>query len=54
MNCAERFFADLTADCARASSFASVRQLVDAITAYLGERNAKRSRTAGRRTGKRS
>jgi len=39
MNLVERFFADLTADCIRAGSFTSVKQLTDAITTYLAERN---------------
>ena len=40
MNLAERFFADLTDDCVRPRSFASVRRLVAAIEAYMAERNA--------------
>ena len=39
MNLVERFFADLTQDCVRAGSFASLRELTDAITTYLAERN---------------
>ena len=39
LNLVERFFADLTEDCVRAGSFASVKELTDAITAYLAERN---------------
>ena len=39
MNLVERFFADLTEDCIRAGSFASVQELTDAITTYLAERN---------------
>ncbi len=39
MNLVERFFADLTQDCVRAGSFASVKELTDAITAYLAQRN---------------
>ncbi len=39
MNLVERFFADLTEDCIRPGSFASVKQLTDAITTYLAERN---------------
>ena len=35
----ERFFADLTQDCVRAGSFASVAELVEAIVAYLASRN---------------
>ena len=40
MNLVERFFADLTDECVRPGSFASVRRLVTAIEAYLAERNA--------------
>ena len=39
MNMVERFFADLTQDCVRAGSFASVAELVEAITTYLVRRN---------------
>ena len=39
LNLVERFFADLTADCVRDGSFGSVKELTDAITAYLMERN---------------
>ena len=39
MNMVERFFGDLTADCVREGSFASVRELVASIEAYLAERN---------------
>ena len=39
LNLVERFFADLTADCVRDGSFGSVKELTDAITAYLTERN---------------
>ena len=39
MNMVERFFHDLTQDCVRAGSFSSVRELTDAITAYLVDRN---------------
>ena len=35
----ERFFVDLTEDCVREGSFASVKELTDAITTYLAERN---------------
>ena len=41
MNLVERFFADVTEDCVRAGSFASVKELTDAITSYLAERNKK-------------
>ena len=40
MNLVERCFADLTQDCVRAGNFTSVKELTDAITAYLAERNA--------------
>ena len=39
LNLIERFFRDLTADVVREGSFASVRQLISAIEAYLAERN---------------
>ncbi len=35
----EQFFSDLTEDCVRAGSFASLKELTDAITSYLSERN---------------
>lgn len=38
MNRVERFFADLTQDCVREGSFASVKELKDSIVAYLEER----------------
>ncbi len=40
LNLVERFFADLTADVIRSGSFASVKELVDDVNAYLAERNA--------------
>ena len=39
MNLVERFFADLTEDCVRAGSFASVKELTAAITTYIENRN---------------
>ena len=39
LNLVERFFSDLTEDCVRAGSFASLKELTDAITSYLSERN---------------
>jgi len=39
LNLVERFFRDLTVEVVRAGSFASVRQLISAIEAYLAERN---------------
>ena len=39
MNLVERFFSDLTRDCVRAGSFASVKELTNVITAYLSEHN---------------
>jgi transposase len=39
MNLVERFFADLTMDCVREGSFASVQELVDAIEEFLAARN---------------
>ena len=35
----ERFFADVTEDRVRAGSFASVKEVTDAGTSYLAERN---------------
>jgi transposase len=43
LNLVERFFADLTGDVIRAGSFASIKELVDDINAYLSERNANRT-----------
>jgi transposase len=40
LNLVERFFADLTRDVIRAGSFASVKELVHDIKAYLAARNA--------------
>jgi hypothetical protein len=40
LNLVERFFVDLTGDVIRAGSFASVKELVGDINAYLGERDA--------------
>ncbi len=40
LNLIERFFADLTGDVIRSGSFASVKELVNDINAYLDERNA--------------
>jgi transposase/transcriptional regulator with XRE-family HTH domain len=39
LNLIERFFRDLTEDVVREGSFASVRELISAIEAYLAERN---------------
>ncbi len=39
MSLVERFIADLTEGCIRAGSFTSVKQLTDASTSYLAERN---------------
>lgn len=39
LNLIERFFRDLTADVVREGSFASVRQLISAIEAYLAQHN---------------
>lgn len=41
LNLVERFFADLTADVVRDGSFASVRELANALEAYLAQRNLK-------------
>ena len=39
MSLVEHFFADLAEDCIRAGSLTSVKELTDAITTYLAERN---------------
>jgi hypothetical protein len=39
LNLVERFFRDITQDTIREGSFCSVRELADAIIAYLAERN---------------
>ena len=39
MNLVERCFADCGEECVRAGSYTSVKQLTDAITSYLTERN---------------
>lgn len=39
MNLVERFFRDLTVDCIRDGSFASVRELTDSIENYLADRD---------------
>lgn len=39
MNMVERFFRDITVDCIRDGSFASVKELNDSILDYLNERN---------------
>lgn len=39
MNLVERFFRDITVECVRDGSFASVKELEDAILDYLNERN---------------
>jgi len=39
MNLVERFFRDITVDCVRDGSFASVHELEDSILDYLNERN---------------
>jgi transposase len=41
LNLVERFFRDLTVDVVREGSFANVRELTNAINAYLAERNLK-------------
>lgn len=51
MNLVERFFADLTADCIREGSFASVRELVKTIEEYLAERNEAPKRYVWRAKG---
>ena len=39
MNLVERFFRDITQDCVRDGSFGGIQDLVEAINAYLAERN---------------
>jgi transposase len=51
LNLVERFFADLTAEVIRAGSFASVRDLVRDIKAYLADRNANPKRYEWRAEG---
>jgi transposase/transcriptional regulator with XRE-family HTH domain len=46
LNLVERFFRDLTAEVVRDGSFASVRQLISAIEAYLAQRNLAPKRYA--------
>ena len=41
MNLVERLFADLTGDCVREGSFASVRELIEAIDEFLAVRSAE-------------
>jgi transposase len=47
LNLIERFFRDLTEDLVREGSFASLRQLVSAIEAYLAEHNLAPSAMSG-------
>lgn len=51
MNLVERFFADLTGDCVREGSFASVRELIDAIEEFLAVRNEEPKRYVWRAKG---
>jgi transposase len=44
MNLVERFFRDLTVDCVRDGSFASVDELVESIEAYLAQRDLEPKR----------
>lgn len=44
MNLVERFFRDVSEDCIRNGSFSSVKELADAILAYLADRNANPKR----------
>jgi len=39
VNLVEGFLAELTEDCIRAGTFASVKQLADTISSFLAERN---------------
>jgi transposase len=52
MNLVERFFRDLTQDVVLPGSFTSVQELVDAIWAYLAERNLQPVRYEWRADGK--
>jgi transposase len=52
LNLVERFFRDLSQDVVRPGSFASVRELTEAIWAYLTERNLKPQRYEWRADGK--
>jgi transposase len=51
MNLVERFFADLTEDCVREGSFASVRELIEAIDEFLAVRNDEPKRYVWRAKG---
>ena len=51
MNLVERFFADLTGDCVREGSFASVRELIEAIDEFLAVRNEEPKRYVWRAKG---
>lgn len=51
MNLVERFFADLTGDCVRDGSFASVRALIAAIDEFLAVRNEAPKRYVWRAKG---
>jgi len=51
MNLVERFFADLTQDCVREGSFASVRELINAIDEFLAVRNEEPKRYVWRAKG---
>ena len=51
MNLVERFFRDLTQDVVRHGSFTSVRELVEAIDAYLAEHNLNPKRYVWRKSG---
>lgn len=51
MNLVERFFRDLTVDVVREGSFTSVKELTNAIVAYLEERNTSPTRYVWRAKG---
>lgn len=51
MNLVERFFRDLTVDVVRDGSFASVRELAEAINGYLEEHNLSPKRYVWRKSG---
>jgi len=51
MNLVERFFRDITVDCIRDGSFASVPELVEAIESYLAQRDLEPKRYVWRAEG---
>ena len=51
MNLVERFFRDLTVDCVRGGSFASVGELVESIETYLAQRDLEPKRNVWKAEG---